>query len=167
MATYPVPAVGQRLTAAFITSMLPTTARKAADTSRASTTVLAADPDLALAVEANAVYGLEGCFFHSGAIAPSISINHTFPAGTTGHVGYAGQDTSGTGGDSNDQMKRNALGTLTNFNNKTGGAAIIYSGIVVTAGTAGTLTVIWAQVVSNATATILLTNSWMKLTRIG
>jgi hypothetical protein len=161
--------VGQRLTAEFVTSMLLQTARKAADTARTSTTSRSADPDLALAVEANAVYELTGCLFHSGAIAPGISILWTFPASTTGLVGYAARDTSGTGGNINDVTQAAALSAAINFNNtaSTLTTPSIYSGIVVTSGTAGTLTLTWAQASSSGTATTLLTNSYMKLTRIG
>jgi hypothetical protein len=169
VATYPVPAVGQRLTAEFVTSMLPQTVRKAADTGRTSTIVRTADPDLALAVEANATYELEGVLFHSGVIAAGISILWTFPASTTGLMGYAARDTSGTGGNINDVTQASALSASINFNNTSGTLTTpaIFIGQVITSGTAGTLTLTWAQAVSNVTATTLLTNSYMKLTRTG
>lgn len=167
MATYPVPAVGQRLTAEFVTSMLPQTARKPADTSRASTTTRTADPDLTLPVEANATYALEGCLFYSG-LTVQMSILWSFPAGAAGRVGYAARSTVSTG-NVDDVMQTADLNA--NFNtNTTAGAFLtpmIFSGTFTTAGTAGTLALTWAQVASSATALNMLLNSWMKLTRIG
>jgi hypothetical protein len=46
-------------------------------------------------------------------------------------------------------------------------AGALIKGTVTTAGTAGNLTLQWAQVSSSGTATILHSGSWMTLDRIG
>ena len=53
---YPAISAGTTLTAALLSSMLPTVAWKTGDTSRSSTTTVADDPDLSITVSAAGTY---------------------------------------------------------------------------------------------------------------
>lgn len=169
--TYPVPAIGTRLTADFLASMLEITARKAGSTSRASTVVLAADPDLVLPVEANAIYTLQCGFWFTaltGASSGGISVTLTGPVGASGDFAISGKDTTVAVGNNNDQQFYAALASNFNLGSiVTNPNGTIMNGTFATAGTSGSLTFTWAQRTSSATATVLLSGSFMQIKRIG
>jgi hypothetical protein len=148
--------------------MIPHTARKTAGTSRASNTVLTADADLVVAVEANAVYELEGVFFYDSPVAADFKFAFTAPAAASGSFIYS-TITSGSaaGAYADDQNGASTLtGTVT-----TGGGAAIKETIKIqgsfSTSSAGNLTLTWAQNTSNASNTTLQTDSYIKVTRIG
>jgi dihydrodipicolinate reductase len=167
---YPQPAAGQRATAAFMRSMLPLTARKTADTSRAATTTATADPHLTFEVEANAVYVWDGWIKYFADPAADLLIDFTVPSGALGewHMAAAGSGTaaSGTTGyslrmESNDvSQSRNAYGT------SDADMGAIFHGTLRVGSTAGTFSLDWAQAASSAIAAVLYTDSWLRLRRI-
>lgn len=126
-------------------------ARKTASTSRASTVTPAADPHLAVSVEANATYNV----ILQLAWRPSGSGGFRFD-----FTGPSGAEMIFIDNDSGSSL---AIGDDLTFN-VTVGATI--GGTLVTAGTAGTLTLRWAQNVSNATNTTLNEHSSMWLRRV-
>lgn len=168
MATYPVPAVGQRLTAEFVASMLPNFVRKTSATARISTTVLAADADIAAAVEANAVYEWEALLVYDSALAADFKWAWTGPAGFAGDMWYGAILTASAAGAYSDDQ--NGYASVTATATVGGGAAnveaIRMSGTVSTTGTAGTMTLTWAQGTSTASNTTLRAGSYLKLTRL-
>lgn len=173
MATYPTVAIGQRLTANFLTSFLPQTARKTATTTRTSTVTTSADPELTLPVEASASYELQFMLKYdaAGVIASGaggIRWVWTVPVGTTGDYGVADLSINGTGV-TGDEMRGVSLTTVTGANGANAAAlvAVIGTGTFSTSTTAGSVVLSWAQWISSATATNLQANSYMKLTRIG
>lgn len=171
--TYPVPAVGTRLTADFLTSMLEITVRKAGSTSRASTTVVTADPELLLAVEANAIYSVKIGIMYTALTAVSnggISLTLTGPVGATGDFVASGKDTTTvTAGNNFDQTLYVALTSNVKFGGIVGNAttATSFDGTLSIGATSGSFTFTWAQAVSSATATVLLAGSFMQIKRIG
>lgn len=126
-------------------------ARKTASTSRASTITPAADPHLAVSVEANATYNVTAQL----AWRPSGSGGFRFD-----FTGPSGAEMIFIDNDSGSSL---AIGDDLTFN-VTVGATI--GGTLVTAGTAGTLTLRWAQNVSNATNTTLNEHSSLWLRRV-
>lgn len=163
---------GQVLTASDVnTWFVPTTAIKSGDTSRASNTTPTADPDLVAAVAANAIYSLEVMLIYHGASAAGyIQFEFTVPAGATVQANEVYNQTSGgvNNGPVNPLLTAGQLQTAIPW---TGGTGLDYSaqvkGVINTAATPGSLTLLWSQNISNATATTLKQNSFMALRRIG
>lgn len=160
----PVFAVGQVAQAADVnTWMVPLAAVKTSDTSRASTTTLTADPELTVAIPSAGTWYLlcyldfEGATSGAGGLTIQFSsvgtlrytiVNETF-------LGSADVGSTFSGG-----------GTITIFTNGAGvlQGATIHGALVTTV--SGTITLNWAQVSSNATATIMHAQSAMMLWRI-
>lgn len=145
-------------------------AYKPSNTSRASTTSATADPHLTFTVEANTTYTLSGFLVYDGLDTADLKFGFTAPAGTTGSWWPGAADSS-----------MNALayaprwGALTDVTSSTmavgaqGAGTILAAepkGLVVTAGTPGTFSLVWAQNSSSGTATILRTHSWLRLDRM-
>lgn len=171
MPTYPALAIGQRLTAALLTSMLPVQVKKASGTSRASTTTLAADPELVLPVEANASYRVIIALKYEGGNASGslgrFKWSPTGPAGATGDFTLQGPQAAGNVFAS-DQSGTMGLGQT--FSMGAGGAGVAFGllaiGTLIVAGTAGNFTITWAQADSNATPTIVYAGSYIEIQRI-
>ena len=126
-------------------------ARKTANTSRASTTTLAADPHLVVAVEANATYNV---------IAQLV----WRPSGSGGFaVGFTGPSGAEMIFIDNDSGSSLLISDSLTFNVTTGATI---GGTLVTAGTSGNLTLRWAQRISDATATVLNEHSSLWLRRV-
>src|SRR5215470_15294427 len=90
--------VGDVLAAADVNEYLTHTkyASKPADTNRASTTTLANDPDLTLAVDANKSYRLEliANYYNGGGSTGNIKVNLTVPASAVFYGADFGFNTS-------------------------------------------------------------------------
>jgi hypothetical protein len=167
---YPTPLAGQRLTASLLRSMLPQVARKTSDTSRSATTTTAADPHLTFDVEANAVYVWDGWVAYFADPSADLTIDFTVPAGALGEwAGFAagsGTLAAATTGysirtETNDvSQNRNFYGTSDDD------MSAILHGTLRTSSTSGTFSLDWAQGTSSATATVLYTDSWLRLQRI-
>ena len=145
-------------------------AYKTANTSRSSTTSATADPHLTFTVEANTTYTLSGLLIFDGHDNGDLKIGFTAPAGTTGSWWPGGADSSISafaglprwGALTDVTASTMAIGAI--------GAGTILAaqpgGLVVTSGTPGTFSLVWAQNASNGTATILRTHSWLRLDRM-
>lgn len=169
--SYPTWVGGQDITADLLNAMLPKVVRKTADTSRASTTTATADPELTISLEANAVYIWDGWLKYFADPAADLTVDFTAPTGTLGEwVGFAaGSGTSGvavTTGysirtETNDiQQGRNYYGTTDSQH------GLLLRGTIRVGSTAGTFSLDWAQGTSNATATVVYTDSWLRFQRI-
>lgn len=167
---YPTYAAGQRITASLLRSAQPQIVRKTADTSRSATTTYADDDHLVFAAEANAVYSMWGWLKYFTDPTPDLKVQIVVPAGCLGEWAWnmPGSTTAGGGTvgysirtESNDvNVGRTGYGTSdTQHNTPLGGLFRMGS-------TAGNIAVQWAQNTSNATATILYTDSWMAFQRI-
>jgi len=172
MSQYPVLYAGQRFTAALASSMLWLDAFKTASTDRTSTTTITADPELQIAVEANAEYEFQFMLRIGGNTTGKIDIQMTTPSGATGSYSCTRLSTSATA-DSGDATEvrtspRILYNVETTFNPISTSAhqVLIGSGRLITSSTAGTFSVDWAQNVSNATATTMHQDSFIKLRRI-
>jgi hypothetical protein len=128
-----------------------TAVRKANDTSVTSNATPASDPDLSIAVAANAVYDVElACAWTNG--GGGFRCTWAGPTGVT----MVWTDNDGVGVTS--------IGGMVTFNGTTG---TTFKGTLTTGATAGTLNFQWAQNTANAAATILRAGCALKLIRLG
>ncbi|MFM9796515.1 hypothetical protein [Streptomyces turgidiscabies] len=170
MATYPPIPPGTTLTSGLLTSMLPITATKTATESVTSSTTLQNDDQLAVPVEANATYEVALLLLHDSdaTVAGDIKVAWTGPAGATMNWGVHGANTSAgsSTGVTSVNMQTRTIVEFASFGggDSTGTVALVF-GTLVTAGTAGTLQLQWAQETSNAVATNVRAGSRLTLTR--
>lgn len=168
---YPAVTAGQALTADLLQAFAGYEAWKTGTTSRASTVVLAADPDLVVPVAANATYDVEGVLgytaggpINSGG-AGGIDFTLTAPSGSSGGFTATGWQlgTSLSMG----IFPFTAWGTAhaLNGNGATSCSAFI-SGTLLTGSTAGSLGLSWCQAGASGTATILLAGCRLRARRI-
>lgn len=169
MQQFPTILAGDRISASLLMSMEPQSIVKSADESRTSTAAVSNDTEFFFACEANALYLLEGYLKYSGATAGDINIDWTAPAGSTGEwfaIGIA-NDTAATANGYLVQMATQDIEAQRSFGTITGvNYGLSLNGTLRTSSTAGTYQMQWAQLTSNATATIIAADSWMKLTRV-
>lgn len=169
MAVYPVLYSGQRFTSGVATSMQTVYAAKTADTSRASTTSITADPELQADVTTNADYIFHMLIRYSGEPAGDMAVMISGPTGSTGvWGGNIHRTTDANSFDATDTI-RTPIGSQRNIGNISIGTSMIINiiGRLKTSTTAGVLSFDWAQVTSNATATVVSADSWFSLSRIG
>jgi hypothetical protein len=180
---YPTPLAGQRLTASMLRSMLPQVARKTADTPRSATTTTTADPHLTFEVVANAVYIWHGWLKFDGPAGGDFNIDFTVPSGSLGEwTGWGAgiafitsvnttpaliQDTASTRGylirtETNDVSQTRSFGTIAAGTPLT----TFLKGTLRVGSTAGTFSLDWAQLASDAGSTTLYTDSWLEMRRI-
>jgi hypothetical protein len=158
---------GEVLTASDVnTWFVPVTVVKPSTTARASTTTLADDPDLVLALGSNASYYISGVIFYDGPTANSSDLKWTFsvPSGSNGQYFVPHQNLSGsfTGA-----FASNWTDTLTANTNGVGSTMCLYiSGISQTGGSAGNLTFRWAQNSSNGTNDHVQAQSFLTAQRL-
>jgi len=131
---------------------------KPADTTRTLTTTLADDPDLVLPVLANKHYAFEMWISENVHNTPDLKIAITMPAGATLESllmssAFASAD------DTYDGSSRIVFGTATVD-------SVTLIGAITVAGTAGNVTLQWAQNTSDANNTTLLEGSWIRLTQL-
>jgi hypothetical protein len=150
-------------------------AAKSADESVTASTTLQNDDHLVVPVAANATYTIDGYLQWIGNDTGDIKFAFAFPSGSTLHWGMIGPDdlattfaSLGTRGTS-EWFARTSQTTSSAFIQYSASTAALLgrmSGLLVTGGSAGTLTLQWAQFVSNPTATTLKQGSWLKLSRV-
>lgn len=168
--SYPTLAAGQRLTAALLRSMLPQTVRKTADESRSATTTYADDTHLVFAAEANAVYTMLGWIKYFADPTPDIKIQFSVPSGCLGEWGWnmpgSTTATTGTTGYSIRTETNDVANGRTGYGTSDSQHMTPMGGLFRMGSTAGNVTLQWAQNTSNATATVLYTDSFLTFTRI-
>ncbi|MGJ5831438.1 hypothetical protein [Streptomyces ossamyceticus] len=167
---YPSYAGGQRLRASLLRAALPQTVRKTADTSRAATTTFADDDHLTYTVEANAVYVMDGALKYFADNTPDIKVQFTTPSGTLGEWMWlmpgSGTLATGTAGYSIRTETNDVGGSRTGYGTSDSTMFTPISGLWRIGSTAGSITLQWAQNTSNATATVMYTDSWLRFLRI-
>lgn len=162
---------GQVLTASDVNSwFVPVAAVKPGDTSRTSTTALAADPDLVVAVAASQSYRVWCYLNYEGAAVGTGDLKWSFtvPAGATMRYQSISVNTAGTLsplliGPTWNGASVNSAGT----NSPGNPMSVTMHATLVVAGTAGNVTLTWAQNTSSATSTTLHVQSALILDHIG
>ncbi|MEV5138421.1 hypothetical protein AB0K71_05685 [Streptomyces syringium] len=142
-------------------------ARKSADTSRSSTTTATDDPHLSVPVIANATYTIEGFIVYNTPNAADWKYQFALPAGSTqlwSPWGLSAEaDTSAVG----PIRTSTSTGSATQLGiNSTANVSVRPIGLFRTGGSSGTCVVQWAQGNSSASATTVVTDSWIKLQRV-
>lgn len=164
----PVWSVGQVLAAADVNNwFVPLAAQKTSDTPRATQSAVTSDPDLVVAVAANALYHVEAILAYEGGTQGSSDFKWqwTGPSGAVLTSSPQYKDTTGAviaGGGQSLTFQLSA-GTGGSGNTRT----VSQGGTLSTAATSGNFTLQWAQNSSNSAATILHAGSSLVLTRIG
>lgn len=141
---------------------------KSATESVTSSTTLQNDDHFVFSVVANAKYELDSYIWYDGAADPGggLKMQFTGPAGAAMTWTNFGVNQSGL---TQYNVVPEGLAAGAPRTVGTNGATAMTcqpKGVFTSAGTAGSLQFLWAQGVSNATATRVLADSWMRLTRI-
>lgn len=142
-------------------------ARKTADTSRASTTTVAADPHLTVDVVPG-TYQVDALLLYQAADTADLRLGWATPSGTSGAWWPGGSDSGNTTFAATTRWgARNEVDTTLPVAGVGAGnimACRPVGTLIVT--TAGPAALAWAQQASSTTATILHANSWLQLRRI-
>lgn len=159
-------------TVALLTA-LPTTIRKPSNESVTLSTALQDDDHFAFTVAANSVYTVESFISYTGAADPAGGLQMAFsgPAGATFEWSNFGTNIAVAAPNTlltyNVVVEAIAAGSPRSVGTNGGTAMSCQpAGTLVTSGTSGTFRFRWAQSVSNATATVVRANSWMRVWKI-
>lgn len=160
---------GEVLTAADTNVYLSNSiaAIKTANESVTSSTTLQDDDELLVTVAANSTYEVSCVLRYDGATAGDINIQFVVPASATfdfsiSRLQTGASDATADAEDSGSATAALGLGTIGSGTTATANIR----GLLIVAGTAGTFKLQWAQLVSNATATRILTRSYLVCRRI-
>lgn len=171
MAKYPVFYAGQRLTAALLAETIPDITIKTATTSRTSTTVQTADPELSGIALGVGIWEVKVRYIATGvgsASAGGLATSWGFTGTATGVRNPVGPGFTSTNSGAAENLRANgaSMGLSTQFYyTATTSTSIMEEGLV-TVSVAGNLSVNWAQAASNATATNLLAGSWVSVRQV-
>lgn len=143
--------------------------RKTADESVTSSTTLQNDDHLVLALVAGTTYLLTGMLIYDASTAGDFKLAFTVPAGVTINwtaAGFRVADTTASGGGS--PTVQTGSGTTKNVGGIGAGSkgAAVLNGLIRVGTTAGNLQLQWAQDVSDATATTVYTDSFLRLIKV-
>lgn len=162
---FPVILAGMDYTADLIQSLALPWAWKAADLPRSNTTTLASDPDLSIAVAANAAYHVWGWVYATGAAISTADIKLAWsaPSGAAGAWDGLGYSTAST---TVSLSSGAGLASSRSFGVNGANFSSVRIEAYVTTTTAGSLALQWAQNTSNATATTLKAGSRLIAVRV-
>ena len=165
----PTWSVGEVLASADVNSwFVPLIGYKASDTSRSSTTSQTNDPDLIVAVAANAVYYFDLWLNYEGSTQGSsdLKLGMAVPASAT--LKSSASYVNSSGGSVVEVYYNNGAAALVPGTNGAGNIRGFYmKGTVAISSTSGNVALSWAQNTSSGTATVLHAGSALKLRRIG
>lgn len=135
-----------------------------------SSTTLQNDDSFLFSMVANSAYAIEGYIAYDGAADPAGGMKTAFTGPASSSLLYTNFATNGDiVGTNLVEYNVVAQGVTVERGLGTNGATVMTfqpKGTFVVAGTAGNAQYQWAQQASNATATRILSGSWMKFTRI-
>lgn len=171
MAKYPAIRAGRRMTEALLEEMIPTFIYKPGHTDRTSTTTVTLDPDLQVAVAADAVYFVEFWLWPAAFLASDFRSEWSVPSGASGFKAVLGPGSSASDGSANNVAMRCGVHgfdtevVYSGVRDSTGSFQVVEWGVVTT-DDAGTLGLSWAQGTSGASASRLSIHSNMTVTRL-
>lgn len=160
---------GQKIRGYDLNNLLPVLVMATADTSRVSSTVLLDATGLALPVEADAAYVIDGYIAYDSNATADFKAAFTAPSGAAGHwtLYGLGSATTGSVGDIG-AFRSNAWTTAISAGGSdsfSGTLGAIPRGYLAT-DVAGTLQLQFAQNNSNVNATWVRTGSWLRAVRV-
>lgn len=170
---FPVIRSGSRAKGSLIESMLPRIARKTTAQQVVSDSTVNDDEHISFSVEANAVYSMDGWLFYSANSTADIKFGFSVPANTLGEWSVLGPGSGSTTQtqaghsirtitrDPSDEQSLSGLGL-----GVANASSVIVQGMWRIGSVPGTLTLQWAQGTSDAGATVLYNDSWIRLQRI-
>lgn len=145
-------------------------ARRTTDLPRDSTATPAADPQLLFSVQAGAVYELDGWIKYSADTAADITLDWAVPTNALGEWTGTGAsiDTAGSANGYSVQLAATDVDAARSFGGAGTGAnlTVDIKGTLRVGDTSGTYQLLWSQRVSNAAATTVYTDSWLRLHRV-
>jgi hypothetical protein len=161
-----LPSAGAKLRAsvlsALITEVRPITARKTANETINNVGVLQNDDELLVAVEASVTYHMELRVSYTSGTTPDLKLAWTYPTGTT--IRWSGVDADTAGAV---RVAGNLTETSTPAICGSGGDLMaVYTGMVVTSSTAGTLQLQWCQNTANASNSTIYAGSFLTIKRV-
>lgn len=146
-----------------------TSVRKAADTTVNNSITLTADPELTIPVVAGGIYHVEGFLIYSSATAADMSLGWTYPASSTmdwTSNGLISTITGNTGSLYRGRLAINGVGWAGGSGAGAGSKLVALPAGILTAAASGNLTLTWAQLVADASDTVIYANSTLKLTKL-
>lgn len=173
MSQYPAVYAGQRITGTLLLSTLPLEAYKSTATTRASTTTVTDDPDLTIALEANATYWVEFFIKYAATTTPQFKTQWSVPSGASGGrarhgVSSSVNDTTAGGPFGDGSWGQHAFTTALTYGTRNSAANQVFaleSGFVTTT-TAGNVALQWAQNTADASGTVVSAGSYARAKRI-
>ncbi|QZE11627.1 hypothetical protein SEA_KARP_30 [Streptomyces phage Karp] len=144
-----------------------TIVRKTADEQVTNSTTVQDDDHFVIAVEANSTYAIDSFMMFESDAAADIKFTFTGPAGSTIYFTSDGVSAGNSNNIGSVKMDANAGGAETVLGGFVGTRTTMRpAGIIVTGGTAGSLTFRWAQNALSATPTTLYANSWLRIQKM-
>ncbi len=169
---YPQWLAGQDVSADQLNEMLPKFLRKTVDTTKTSTTTVAADPELQITLAANAVYCWDGWVKYSADPTADFVVDFTAPSGALGEWGAHGAGSSTAGQTSAGYSIRTESNDIQQFRTYYGTTAadntpltVFFYGTVRTS-SGGTFSLDWAPSNSVASPVTVYTDSWLRFQRV-
>lgn len=157
---------GQRITADALDALAPLMAMKAGDTNYTNTT-LTNDPELFLALVANATYLLEAFLVYEGGTSGSADLQGKFTVPSGASLRYTNIGQNASGGNTGSFAGTATSGTYTGNTNGAGNLrSLTIPGSVVMGSTAGNIQMQFSQNTANATATIVHAQSYLAVQRV-
>ncbi|MEU7044928.1 hypothetical protein AB0A77_28270 [Streptomyces varsoviensis] len=145
-------------------------ARKTTDTSRSNTVTATDDPHLTVPVAANATYTLDAFLAYATSNVAAWKFMFALPPGTAqvwSPWGISDNSDTNSGGTVGRIRTSVTWGAATQLGvQATGVVSVRPVGLIRTAGASGTCTVQWAPGNMDKAATVMFTDSWIKLTRV-
>ncbi len=168
---YPRWEAGQDITADLLNAGLPRVIRKTADTVKNNTTTVAADPELQISLEANAVYVWDGWIKYDARPTSDLQIDFSAPSGALGEWAGMGAGSATAGSTANGYSIRTETNDITQFRTFYGTTAsnpmaIFLYGTIRMGSTSGTFSLDWGPANAVAEDTTVYTDSWLKFQRI-
>lgn len=166
-------AAGQKLRASELDDRLAVFGRVLADVSVTNSTTLVNAAGLAVAMQANSIYAMDGYIAYTCNGTADVKFAISVPTGTVGSWGLYAVAVGSTGGEGDisaarlDAFGDSSLVTAGGNSVGTGAMSCLPRGLITTAATAGSLQVRFAQNTANATPTKIEAGSWLRLVRIG
>ncbi len=175
MARYPVLYAGQRWTATLASQLQDDVYRKTGTTTRASNTGVAADPDLAVTVEAGGIYLIYMRFKYASTTAAGFHTQWVVPTGATGNrntlgLGDGAADNTPSGTAFSMHQGVHGFTTTVNYGTRNSVSLQVWAeewAEVTVGANAGTVALGWGQVVSTAVNTVVAAGSIATGMRIG
>lgn len=128
-----------------------------------NTATVQADDELTLSLEANTTYLIDGFVVYNSGTTPDIRFAFTVPTGSTLNWNVLGLLTNVATTDGSARFSANTNGTEKGIAGTGASDAVAYiRGTITTGGTAGSLTLRWAQAVAEASDTTVKAGSYLK-----